>query len=278
MLLEHQMPDRQQVIKALPYGPTAFGLDGVIEGFPSIFGNRDSDRQIVEKGAFAKSIADGVSRIPVALDHTRGMAVTTHLEEVGRDDLPNVIKSEFPDATGGLFARGQVVLMGEGLAWVKAERERVRKGAPSGMSFVADIIRSRERGAILSELALAEWGPQLRNAAVNRAARVTSVKGAEADPLTPFLDADDADPEDPEVRGVIAAIKAGRVLSSLNVDDLDAAIERLQAIRKRALKEQEDANPPAEPAPASSEKGRVARFRSLELQLETLRQRAGIQV
>lgn len=280
------MAERQQVSKALPYAPTAFGLDGVIEGFPAIFGNRDSDRQIIEKGAFSKSIADGVARIPVALDHVRGMAVTTYLEEVGRDDLPNVIKSEFPDATGGLFGRAQAVLMGDGLAWVRAERERVRKGAPSGMSFVAGIVRSREGGTVLSELALDEWGPQLRNQAVNRAARVTSIKGAEADPLTPLLDAAaDADPEDPEVQGLIAAIKAGAVLSRLNVEDLQAAVERqesalerLKAVLGRAIKEQEDGREPVELAPPASAKGRAARARSLELQLDILRQRAGITV
>lgn len=261
---------RETVTKSMPWAPTAFSLDGVIEGFPAIFGNRDSDGEVVEKGAFSKSIQERVTRIPVALDHQRGFAVTTYLEEVGRDDLPQAIKSDYPDATGGLFGRGQIVLMGEGLAWARSEKERVSKGRPSGMSFVADIIR--RDGERLTELALSEWGPQARNRAVNRGARVTSVKGAveglDLDTLLAGADIDDRDELE-----LMTAIKAGRVLSRTNKDALRLAIKELQRVLEAAGPGDDD-DEGDKPAAMPAQKGRRAALDALAIELELMRMSA----
>jgi hypothetical protein len=257
----------------MPWAPTRIGLDGVVEGFPAIFGNKDDDGEVVEKGAFAKSISERVTRIPVALDHTRGFAVTTHLEEVSRDDLPQSIKSDYPDATGGLFGRGQIVLMGEGLAWAKAEKDRVEKGRPSGMSFVADIVR--RDGDRLTELALAEWGPQARNQAINRGARVTSVKGAVEglDLGTLLIGAGFDDREELEF---MTAVKAGRVLSRTNKNALRMAIQELQRVLSAAAREEEDED---DPEGEGTEKGtspltaksRLREIEALAIELELMR-------
>ena len=60
------MPDKVQIAKSMPQTLTRVGIDGIIEGFPAIFGNRDDDGEVVEKGAFAKSIAERATRIPVS--------------------------------------------------------------------------------------------------------------------------------------------------------------------------------------------------------------------
>ena len=118
-------------------------------------------------------------------------------------------------------------MMGDGLAWARAEKARVERGKPSGMSFVADIVR--RDGARLTELALAEWGPQERNKAVNRGARVTSIKGAAEDSDLGTL-LNDAGFDDREERELLTIIKAGRTLSGLNKGAVWRSVEELLGV------------------------------------------------
>lgn len=227
--------------KAVPLHALDLDLhEGTVSGFPAVFGNWDLDGEQVAKGAFSKTIAERARRVPMGLDHERPLGITTRLEEVGRDDLPAALRKAFPDATGGLYAEGQVVQMGHGLDWLEAEKARIKRGKPSGMSFTARIIQTQKAqrpggqdGRVFTELALTEWGPTPALVHRNPAAGVLAVKAASPDELAEIAAELDL-PEILDLAGRMAAIKAGRVLSASNLKALDAAIAELRRIRQAA--------------------------------------------
>lgn len=210
--------------------------EGTVKAFPAVFGNWDLDGEMVPAGAFAKTINERMRRIPMGMNHETALGITTLLQEVGRSDLPQRIQKAHPDATGGLYAEGQVVQMGPGLEWLEAEKRRQAAGRPSGSSFVARIIKATQeaRGRVLAELALTEWGPTPALVHRNPAAGVFAVKAATPEELAELAQEIDL-PEMLEVAGRMAAIKAGKVLSASNLQALDAAISELQRIRAAAI-------------------------------------------
>lgn len=259
------------ITKAVPL--YALNLDlhqGTVAGFPAVFGNWDLDGEMVAKGAFAKSISERSERIPMGLDHEHPLGITTLLQEVARAELPAALQKAYPDATGGLYAEGRVVQMGYALDWLEAEKSRIGRGKPSGMSFTGRIIQTQKAarpgkpdGRILSELALTEWGPTPALIHRNQAAGVVAVKAATPDELAEL--ARDIDlPDILAVAGQMAAIKAGRVLSGKNLAALRTAIAELQAVLA-AADSTEDA-PALEPT-QTTKAANPARARIAEAQL-----------
>lgn len=159
-------------------------VDGIIEGLAAVTGNVDAVSDRIVSGAFAKTISDNagrLGRIPMGADHEEPLGITLHMEEVGRDALPRAVLAAAPDATGGLYCKGQVVMMGDNLERLDAIRG---SRTPLGMSITYRPIIERKAKVggrdvrDLVEVQVYEWGPALRKRAVNGAAQVTSVKSA----------------------------------------------------------------------------------------------------
>ncbi len=154
-------------------------------------GNVDDVGDRIVAGAFAKTINDNagrLGRIPMGTDHEKPLGITLSMEEVGRGDLPRKVLAAAPDATGGLYCKGQVVMMGDNL-----ERLDEIRGSrtPPGMSITYRPIIERKAKVDgrevrdLVEIQVFEWGPALRRRAVNTAAQVTSVKAQEKGAYSP---------------------------------------------------------------------------------------------
>lgn len=66
---------------------------GYIEGYASTFGNVDQGDDVVEKGAFAKTIKDKKGRFPILLDHNPSKAAGWNIE-ASEDDYGLKVKGE----------------------------------------------------------------------------------------------------------------------------------------------------------------------------------------
>ena len=88
---------------------------GVVEAFFAVFGNVDQGKDIVHPGAFAKTFAERGGKVKVLDNHQtdsimRAIGKPLVLKEVGRDELPGDLLLQNPDATGGAFARVQMLM------------------------------------------------------------------------------------------------------------------------------------------------------------------------
>lgn len=115
--------------------------DRTVTGLAAIFGNVDDGGDIIQKGAFKKTIQENADRIKHLWSHSSyepPTAVIVGLEEVGKGGLPKELKEKYPEATGGLMVtrkylntpRGDEILEG------------LREGAIKEMSFAYDPIQT----------------------------------------------------------------------------------------------------------------------------------------
>lgn len=184
--------DRPIEHKALAFEGIGFdAVEGTVEGIAAVYGNWDRANECIEPGACAKSIAERGHKIPMGLDHLHGFGVSTSLQELTRQELPARMRSEYPDATGGLGCKGQAVLSDENIRRLQIIKDRTEAGTPPGMSITYRVLRESEgqtptgaKGRRLHELALHEWGPQLSMRPVNPAAQVTEAKSAKGWDMT----------------------------------------------------------------------------------------------
>lgn len=253
--------------------------EGTLSGFPAIFGNWDLDGEMVQKGAFTKSIAERMRRIPMGLDHEHPLGITTLLQEVGRSDLPKAIQKAYPDADGGLYAEGQIVQMGYAYDWMEAEVSRQRRGRPSGMSFTGKAPQVKKAkgpggrdGLVYVEINVKEWGPSEVLTPRNKAAGVLAVKaGMAPDELAALADEIDL-PDLLQVAGQMAAYKAGKALNPANSRALQAAITELQQILAAATGTDAGA-PKGDEPPTATAKAAPALIRISEAELSLTRLR-----
>jgi HK97 family phage prohead protease len=133
---------RQTETKAIGFQGVGFDdVEGTLEGFAAVYGNWDRANEVIEPGACAKTISERKAKVPMGLDHLHGFGVTEDLQEVGRADLPASIRSEYPDATGGLYCKGRVVLSDENVRRLDLIRQRSAAGQPVGMSITYRVMR-----------------------------------------------------------------------------------------------------------------------------------------
>lgn len=95
--------------KSSPFIWTAKSLserDGVIEAIVALFGVVDGDLDVIELGAFRKAVASHVS--VVGSDGKTTIGKVLSLKEIGRADLPEKVRADYPRATGGLSAKLQM--------------------------------------------------------------------------------------------------------------------------------------------------------------------------
>lgn len=78
---------------------------GVFEGYASVFGNIDSDGDIIEKGAYAEFLADDWSRVKImALHNDQWLPIGKPLK-LFEDDVGLYIKAKISDTSMGLDIR-----------------------------------------------------------------------------------------------------------------------------------------------------------------------------
>lgn len=211
--------------------------DRTVTGIASVFGNVDSYGDIVQRGAFKKTIAENARRIRHLWMHDPFQpptAVIRSLQEVGKNGLPESVIAEFPDATGGLEVAREYLKTPRGDEIL----EGIRSGGINEMSFAYDVVKSRfdeVRNAagdnlqvrMLSEVRLYETSDVLWGA---NAATVASKSGEYR-----LWQIEQAAAE------MLAASKAGRVLSASNLGRLKEALAVLSEILLAAEPPDDDA-------------------------------------
>jgi HK97 family phage prohead protease len=85
---------------------------GIVEHFVAIMGNLDEGKDVIDMGAFRKSLAERKNRIRVLDQHQtdsvlRVIGKPLDIREVGRDELTAEVLEYAPDAEGGLLATTQ---------------------------------------------------------------------------------------------------------------------------------------------------------------------------
>lgn len=142
------------------------GEDGRFAGYASVFEVVDSQRDMVHRGAFAKSIAGRLSQIKLLWQHAMG-------EPIG------YFTAMFED-THGLFVEGRLMLE---VAKAREAYALLKAGVVRGLSIGYAPVRSRVDAQTgvrhLSEVEL--WEVSLVTFPANEAAQVTVVKAATMD-------------------------------------------------------------------------------------------------
>jgi HK97 family phage prohead protease len=167
MLFVSISPDASKVKVIEEEGPKD-GANGILEGYASVFGNVDLGGDIVEKGAFAKTIKEGIKRKSILLYDSHMVysgtdAVIGLVEDASEDDYGLKFRAKFSSVT-----RAQEV------------RTKIKEGILNALSFGFDVLKYAEEadGKIrrllelkLYEISVVPWG-------MNPKAAIEAVKGA----------------------------------------------------------------------------------------------------
>jgi HK97 family phage prohead protease len=100
-------------VKNIPVAGLQFKFDeetGEVEGFAAVTGNVDSYEEIIDAGAFKRTLGEKGDRISLAWQHNfrEPIGKPSALREVKRDKLPESIRKEYPEATGGLYFKATI--------------------------------------------------------------------------------------------------------------------------------------------------------------------------
>lgn len=188
---------------------------GIIEAYVSIFGNVDSYGDVVEKGAFAASIAKHFPRYPKGVwahDWSQPIAKTLEIKEDQQ----------------GLYVKGQLLL---DIQKAKEAYILIKEGVVTDFSFgyeVDEAVIDESTGVrLLKKLTIYEWSPVLVGA--NDRATLLRVKsdGQEASAENTEELLDDEDEDDPEKDNKETEEKIGRVLSEANRSLIKTAMDEI---------------------------------------------------
>ena len=132
--------------------------DNMIEGYAAYFGNVDSYGDIIEQGAFSKTLQENNNRVKVLWQHDVN-------EPIGK---PVAMEQD----SKGLYIKAKISMTDTG----KKAMELMRDGVIDEMSIGYDIIKDEYKGKnrMLKELRLWEFSPV--TFAANEKARITSAK------------------------------------------------------------------------------------------------------
>jgi HK97 family phage prohead protease len=159
---------------------------GVVEAIVNVFGILDYGNDIVQKGAFAKTISERWSKILVLDQHNtdstlNAIAKVLAIREMEATELPMEITAEYPEATGGLWVRMQFMVDDEKS---NAIFNRIKAGVIGEYSIGFDIIRQhyekvewrgqKVNARMIDEIRLYECSPVLWG--MNQATATVSAK------------------------------------------------------------------------------------------------------
>lgn len=176
---------------------------GRVEGYASVYGNKDLNGDIIERGAFTKTLGENGGQVPFLWQH--------------KTDMPIGLASLF-DESHGLKMDAQIELsVGDGKeAHLKASKGLV-KGLSIGYRVVKEMWDDAARAFRLLEIKLLEVS--LVTIPANPLTLITSVKN------------------DDRIRNIAAAldeIKAGRTLSAATRKRIELTVSELQALLAEA--------------------------------------------
>jgi HK97 family phage prohead protease len=167
------------------YVVKADAKQGIVDAIVSVFGIVDMDGDVIENGAFTRTIAErgpaGANKIRVLNQHmwTEIVGKPLVLAEHTRDQLPPELTARYPDATGGLFTRTQFNMEKEASRDVFSD---LKGGFQNEWSIGFDTLNSESDTVDeqpirrLQELRLWEYSPVTWGA--NQATLTTAVKDA----------------------------------------------------------------------------------------------------
>lgn len=132
--------------------------DNTIEGYAAYFGNIDSYGDIIENGAFSKTLKENAGRVKVLWQHDTN-------EPIGK---PVTMEQD----SKGLYIKAKISMTDTG----RKAMELMRDGVIDEMSIGYDIIKDEYKGKnrMLKELRLWEFSPV--TFAANEKAKITSAK------------------------------------------------------------------------------------------------------
>ena len=177
-------------IKAIAEGNTF-----QVEAYASIFGNIDNGRDIVEKGAFTKTLQENNRRIKTLFNHDWNMIIGKPLE--------------IAEDSKGLYTKTQFVDTPKSREIYELVKEKIVDELSIGYDIVKNEYDRANKINKLKELKLYEYS--FVTFAMNEQAQVTDVKSLDLNCL-------------------IDEIKAGRMLSDKNVSNIKEIINMLTAL------------------------------------------------
>lgn len=196
--------DRRLSVKIKSYQDS-----GKVEGYVSIYGNKDLNGDIVEPGAFSKTVSESGGEVVMLLHHDRtrpiGMAKLEEREK-------------------GLFLSGQIATdLPDGELAHKQAAKGLLRGLSIGYRTVKEMWDDMAKAFRLYEVKLFE----------------ASLVTIPANPLTLI---ESVKAEQDLIARAAEDIKAGRTLSAATRKRLEAAIEEIQALLTQADASEEAAN------------------------------------
>lgn len=221
--------------------------DGTFEGVAAVYGNVDLGNDVIEPGAFTKTLKDKKSEVPLLWQH---------------DPTEPIGKGVLTDSKEGLLIAGQLVLESD---VARKAYALMKAGILKGLSIGYDTVVSEYDTASdirkLKELRL--WEVSVVTFPMNPKAQVTAVKadGAEFD-RTVKRAAD-------LIAAFTAEVKAGRKLSAASLDSLQRSHGHMQQAMDElsALMEPDDDDQGKSAAIAETEPGLHSAFAALSATL-----------
>jgi len=88
---------------------------GIVEAIVAVMGNIDLGKDIIHPGAFTKTLSERGGKVRVLDSHKndsimRAIGKPVEIREIGISELPAELLAQYPDATGGLWARTQFLM------------------------------------------------------------------------------------------------------------------------------------------------------------------------
>jgi HK97 family phage prohead protease len=117
------------------------GRGRMVIGFPSVLGNVDDGGDVIEPGAYLKTIGERGERLRWLWQHDKTappIARVVEIGEVGRAALPAALLARFPEATGALRVKREYLDTPRG----NEVFEAIRSGALTEMSIGYDAIKA----------------------------------------------------------------------------------------------------------------------------------------
>lgn len=225
----------------LRYRSAAFELkdvdqkQGVFTGYASVFGNLDSYRDVIDQGAFRKTLQEFAHRVKVLWQHDP-------YAPIGR---PLVMKED----DRGLYVEAKVSPTTLGKDCLILMEDGVINELSIGYSAIKEAWDSEAKVRRLSEVKLWEFSPVTW--AANDLALIGGVKSL-----------DEAEPAILALKGLADELKAGKVLSEKNrqlvsdtLGSLDGATQALKALLAAAEPDGKSTQPGGEPPAPDADPG-----------------------
>lgn len=167
--------------------------DNHFEGYASVFGNKDSHSDIMQPGAFKKTLKEHKERVKVLWQHDPYMPIgkPVHMEE----------------DSGGLYVKAKISQTEEGKRALILMKDGVIDELSVGYNTVKETWDNAKQVRLLHEVKLWEFSPV--TFASNGQAKITGVKS---------------------IAALMDELKAGRMLSAKNEGLVKSAIEALTAL------------------------------------------------